>query len=437
MNRLRVLLLAPDCNPEAVSMPYVTYSHAAAHAHLHDVTLVIGTPSEAPVRRANAPFKGIEVIRMPLVERIFAWCFRTFLKGNFDTQMLTVFYYPLSLAFEWCAWRQLKRRIFAGEWDVVLRVMPMSPVLPSPFSFFLRKGPIPFVLGPLNGGLPWPPGFVQLENQKEWVSNLRNLYRYLPFARSTYRYAAAIIAASSQTYSEFAVYHDKLFFVPEPGIGPSSLCDERHSPAPNAKLELMFVGGLVPRKACDIALRAAAPLLRNDLAHFTVIGDGPERGRLEELARSLGVEKRVVFCGWLDHREVFKGMQSADVFLFPSIRDNGAGVVFEALASGAVPVVVDFGGPGDIVYPEVGCKASLTNEDDMVAEIEKILAELAQNRDRLEQLRRRGMAYARECLTWEAKARSVSRVLDWVARRGPKPDLPPPKVLATGGSSAW
>ena len=102
------------------------------------------------------------------------------------------------------AWRQLRRRIFAGEFDVVLRVLPMTPVLPSPFAFFLRKGPIPFVIGPLNGGLPWPPGFSQLENQKEWISNLRNLYRYLPFARSTYRHAAAIIAASSQTYSEFA-----------------------------------------------------------------------------------------------------------------------------------------------------------------------------------------------------------------------------------------
>ena len=46
MSRLRILLLAPDCNPETVSMPYVTYSHAAALAELHDVTLVVGSPSE-------------------------------------------------------------------------------------------------------------------------------------------------------------------------------------------------------------------------------------------------------------------------------------------------------------------------------------------------------------------------------------------------------
>jgi glycosyltransferase involved in cell wall biosynthesis len=429
VSRLRILILAPDCNPEGVSMPYVTYSHAAALAQLHEVTVVVRSPSEEPVRRAKAPFRTIEVVRMPLLDRIYAWSLRRIFKYNYDTQVLTAFGYPFSLAFEWHAWRQLRRRIFAGEFDIVLRVMPMTPVLPSLFAFLLRNGPIPFVIGPLNGGLPWPPGFSQLENQREWISNLRNLYRYLPFARSTYRHAAAIIAASSQTYSEFAEYSDKRFFVPEPGIASSLCYGDSRSPKPGAKLELIFVGGLVPRKACDLALRAAAPLLRSDLAGFTVVGDGPERNRLEQLTRSLAIAKAVLFRGWLSHAEVLKHLRSADVFVFPSLRDNGAGVVFEALGTGAVPVVADFGGPGDIVYPEVGYKVALTTEDDIVAQMEKILTELAHNRDRLERLRRQGMAYVQECLTWEAKAQSVTRVLNWAVRRGPKPNLPPPKML--------
>jgi glycosyltransferase involved in cell wall biosynthesis len=419
----------PDCNPEGVSMPYVTYSHAAALAQLHDVTLVVGKPSEDRTRRAKAPFRTIEVVRMPLLDSIYAWSLRRIFKYNFDTQVLTAFGYPFSLVFEWQAWRQLRRRIFAGEFDVVLRLMPMTPVMPSPFAFFLRKGPIPFVIGPLNGGLPWPPGFSQLENQKEWISNLRNLYRYLPFARSTYRHAAAIIAASSQTYSEFAEYSDKRFFVPEPGIARSLCYGDSRTPEPGAKLELIFVGGLVPRKACDLALRAAAPLLRRDLARFTVVGDGPERNRLEQLARSLGIEKAVSFCGWLSHVEVLRRLRSADVMLFPTLRDNGAGVVFEALACGAVPVVADFGGPGDIVHPDVGYKVPLTNESDMVSQMEKILTGLALDRDLLNRLRQQGMTYVRECLTWDAKAERTTRVLNWAVRRGPKPDLPPPKML--------
>jgi glycosyltransferase involved in cell wall biosynthesis len=410
-------------------MPYVTYSHAAALAQLHDVALVVGSPSEGPVRRAKAPFRTIEVVRMPLLERIYAWSVRRIFKLNFYTQVLTAFGYPFSLAFEWYAWRQLRRRIFAGEFDVVLRIMPMTPVLPSPFAFFLRNGPIPFVVGPLNGGLPWLRGFSQLENQKEWIANLRNLYQHLPFARSTYRHAAAIVAASSQTYSEFVAYRDKLFFIPEPGIARSLCFGDSRSLGPEVKLELIFVGGLVPLKACDLALRAAAPLLRGNLARFIIVGDGSERERLEQLARSLGIEKAVVFSGWLGHAEVLRHLRSADVFLFPSLRDNGAGVVFEALATGAVPVVADFGGPGDIVHPEVGYKVPLSNESEFVSQIEAILTGLASNRELLNRLREQGMSYARECLTWDAKAERTTRVLNWVSGRGPKPHLPPPKLL--------
>lgn len=429
MNRLRILLFASFCDPEGVSMPYVTYSHAAALARLHDVDLVIGAPSEDHVRRANGPFRSIEVVRMPLLERFNEWSLRRIFKYNYDTQVLTAFSYPSALAFEWQAWRQLRHRIYAGDFDIVLRLLPMSPVIPSPFAYFLRKGPIPFVIGPLNGGLPWPRGFTQLENQKEWISSLRELYRYLPFARSTYRHASAIIAASSQTYSEFAMYAEKLFFVPEPGIARSLVTADARNRDENARLELLFVGGLVPRKACDLALRAAAHVLRKNLARFTVVGDGPERGRLEELARSLGVEKSVTFSGWLGHAEVLKQMRFADVFVFPTLRDNGAGVVFEALASGAVPVVADFGGPGDIVNSDVGYKVALTNESEIVAQMEKILIELVRDRKLLKRLRKSGIEYARERLTWEAKAEDTTQVLHWVLRQAPKPDFVPPKML--------
>ena len=64
MSQLRILTLAPFCDPEGISMPYVTYSHAAALAQLHDVTLVVGSPVEDNVRRAKAPFRTIEAVRM-------------------------------------------------------------------------------------------------------------------------------------------------------------------------------------------------------------------------------------------------------------------------------------------------------------------------------------------------------------------------------------
>lgn len=424
MNRLRVLLLGPDCDPEAISIRFVAYSHAAALAKIHDITLVARSSVEDALRRANAPFHSIEVIRTPLLDRIFEWGFRWIFKSNYDSQLLTAFRYPFSVAVEWKAWRQLRRRIHAGEFDVVLRVLPMAPTLPSPFAFFLRKGPIPFVLGPLNGGLRSAPGFSQPDTKKGFTFGVRNLYRFVPFARSTYRHAKAIIAAASHMRREFAAYEEKLFFIPENGIARSLCVADSRNSDPNAKLKLVFVGGLVRRKACYIGLRAAANVLRRDLAHFTVIGDGPERQNLEELVRSLGIEKNVTFPGWFSHTDVLKHLRSSDVVVLPAIREGGGGVVFEALASGAIPVILDWGGPGDIVHPEVGFKVLPSNEDAVVSEMDRILNALAADRKLLDHLRQKGMIYARECLTWEAKALSTSQVLNWVVKGGPKPDLP-------------
>lgn len=79
--------------------------------------------------------------------------------------------------------------------------------------------------------------------------------------------------------------------------------------------------------------------------------------------------------------------------------------------------------------PRVGCKVPLISENDMVSRMEEILTELAQNRHRLEELREQGMSYAREFLTWERKAQTLTAILQWAVRRGPKPNLPPPKML--------
>ncbi len=429
MTRLKVLLLAPDCNPESVTTPQIAYAHAEALARLHDVTLVVRAANEQPVRRAGGAFKAVEPIRLAALDALYGWAVRRIFKNDYGRQSLTAATYPLQVAFEWRVWQRLRGRIRAGEFDVVLRILPIVSVLPSPFAFFLRNGPIPFVIGPLNGGLPWPKGFPQLDQQRGaagyWVSNLRSLYRYLPFARSTYSKAAAIIAGSSHTFAEFSQHRDKLFFVPgENGIDPVLFSGRQRSNARrDDKLRLVFVGRLIPLKACDLALRAAAGLLQTGAAHFTVVGDGPERGRLEQLTKDLRIEAAVSFTGWLKSSDTLLEFERADVLVFPSLREFGGAVIFEALGLGAVPVVADFGGPGDIVTAQVGYKIALTNESELVRELETILRRLATDRQHLEALRRNGMAYAREHLTWDGKAQAVSAVLRWAAGRGPKPAL--------------
>lgn len=424
---MRVLALAPHANPDSVATSLVGFEQCRALARRHAVTLAVRREDERPIRRFRSSFEGVEGVSTAALDRLYEWSVRRLFRNNYGSHALTAFAYPFAVAFELAAWRRFRPQILGRQFDVVLRVLPVTSVLPSPFSRLLRRGPVPFVIGPVNGGLPWPPGFSQAERQREWITGLRTAYRLLPFARSTYRDAAAILVGSSNTYSEFAEYAEKLFFVPENGVSPESIAGER-TLRDSGPLELAFVGRLVPYKACDLAIRGAAPLLRHGRARLTVIGDGPERSRLTSLADSLGVTGAVTFCGWLAHADALMRLRAADVLVFPSVREFGGGVVFEALAAGTVPVVAAFGGPGDIVRPHVGCAIPLVSPDGVVSAITAILSRLHADRRLLFELSRAGVHYARERLTWDAKASTVSEILAWAAGLGAKPAVPLPSL---------
>jgi glycosyltransferase involved in cell wall biosynthesis len=440
MSSLRILLLAPDCNPESVTNPSIAYYHAEALARLHEVTLVVHAANEEAVLRRGESFHKVVPIQLPLLDRLYYWMVRRVFKHDYGRQSLTAASYPRHVCFELEAWRRLKQNILGGSFDVALRLTPYNRVFPSPFAWLLRNGPIPFVAGPLSGGLPWMQGFSQLQQQQRaagyWIWNLRSIANHAPFAKSTYAAATAIIVGSSHAYTELAKYRDKLFFMPtEIGVNPSLFEHRAACPSPprNEKLALIFVGRLIPLKACDLAIRAATPLLRSGAAHLTIVGDGPERERLEQLAESLGVGGAVSFVGWLAHPETLAALQGSDVLVFPSLREIGGGVVFEALASGAVPVVADFGGPGDVINDDVGYRIAMVNEGYMISRMEAVLQTLAKDRHHLEILRRRGMAYARRRLSYDARVRVISEIVMWAVGRGPKPDLPLPQPTRGGG----
>jgi len=233
MGRLRILLIARDANPDSISLDLEGYSHAHALAQIHDVTLVAHAANEQAIRKKQTFFHSIVGIRMPWLDRVWAWSLKRIFKYNFHNRAMTPFGLPFSVAFEWRVWQRFREQLLAGDFDVVFRVLPANPVVPSPFPFLLRRCSVPFVMGPINGGLPWPQGFRQADRQRSWIDRLRNLYRFMPFSKSTYQGAAAIIAGSSQTYAEFSEYHDKLFFVPENGVD-GTLCSEnpRHVEPP-------------------------------------------------------------------------------------------------------------------------------------------------------------------------------------------------------------
>lgn len=124
------------------------------------------------------------------------------------------------------------------------------------------------------------------------------------------------------------------------------------------------VGRLEPVKNYRLALRAFARI--GELNCFprpllVLVGDGSERGRLEELARTLGIAGRVRFLGWRDEVERLYG--AFDLFTLTSRSEGTSISLLEAMSSELCPVVTDVGGNRSVLGPDLA-SLLVPSEDD-------------------------------------------------------------------------
>jgi glycosyltransferase involved in cell wall biosynthesis len=124
---------------------------------------------------------------------------------------------------------------------------------------------------------------------------------------------------------------------------------------PGAPFELLFVGRLVERKGVHLLLDALASLPAARRVVLRVVGDGPERARLQAQAERLELDARVVFHGFVTQDELKARIATCDAFVLPAVVDakgdtEGLGVVLlEAMGYGKPTIASAAGGIVDIV----------------------------------------------------------------------------------------
>jgi glycosyltransferase involved in cell wall biosynthesis len=101
--------------------------------------------------------------------------------------------------------------------------------------------------------------------------------------------------------------------------------------APGASFHLLCVGGMAPPRAFETIIHALA-IDADPAVSLTLVGDGPDRPRLEALARESGVAARVAFAGWKSQQELQALYAVADAFVFSSFAEGIPVVLMEAMA---------------------------------------------------------------------------------------------------------
>jgi glycosyltransferase involved in cell wall biosynthesis len=106
------------------------------------------------------------------------------------------------------------------------------------------------------------------------------------------------------------------------------------------------VGNLVPKKRHVLAVEALGQLQDVDLV---IVGEGPERGRIEARARQLGIADRVRLLGRRAQECLPEIYSAADLLVHPSSREGWPNVLLESMACGTPVVAGNFRGVEDII----------------------------------------------------------------------------------------
>lgn len=435
MAKLRVLLVADACDPEGRAGYLIGWLQAAALRRLLDVHMVVETASRAPLLRAGLvegqDFTVIDAtvpkrLRDRLRDAIFG---KDSERGWGVWQALTL---PAVVLFEWRVWRRFRASLRRGEYDIVHRLTPISPDQPSVLAARLPATGVPLVVGPLNGGLPWPPGHRDVRHAEgEWMSYLRGATRLVPGLTALRANAAALLLGSrAMVEANPPRYAAQAIYLPENGIDPIRFSVERTRVAA-LPLQLIYLGRLVPYKGADLVVAGARDLLAHGEATLRIVGSGPLRPALEEQVAALGLGHAVTFVGDVDHRQVQQELAAADLLCAPSIREFGGAVVMEAMYVGVVPVIVDYGGPPEYASSDCAFVLPMGSREDIVAAIRAALEKAAADPARLAAMAEAGRERAQGLFEWDAKARMIAEVYRWVLGDEPtKPDFGMPLSMA-------
>lgn len=313
--------------------------------------------------------------------------------------------------------RQVVRRLVREcGITVIHQPMPVSPREPSMLFGF----GVPVVIGPMNGGMDYPPAFRRNRGGLErFLLDLgRTSSAALNWLMPGKRRAATLLVANQRTREALpAGVCKNVVELVENGVDLTLWQAPPAAPdAPDgAAVTFVFMGRLVDWKAVDLLLRAFALARTGAPMRLWVLGDGPERAALEALASELGTGPTgedavggVYFAGWLAQSACAQRVRLADCLVLPSLLECGGAVVLEAMSMGKPVIATAWGGPLDYLDPNCGVLVPPESRTSIVERFAEAMLEMARSGAKRRHMGACGLAKVRSEYDWELK---VDRIM--------------------------
>jgi glycosyltransferase involved in cell wall biosynthesis len=333
------------------------------------------------------------------------------------------YYYLWQLGVYFVA-RKLHRKV---RFDLVHHVTLVNYWMPS----FLALLPLPFLWGPVGGGESAPRAFRRSFSLRGKVYDiLRDLARCMgqldPFVRLAAKRAALGIATTAETAVRIrGLGCRKVMVLSQVGLPAEEIAQLGALTVRQSNpFRLVSVGDLLHLKGFEFGLRAFAQFKsRFPAAEYWIIGDGPERKRLERVAEALGVRRSVTFWGSIPRQQVLEKLGDCDVLVHPSLHDSGGWVCLEAMAAGRAVICLDLGGPALQVTEKTGVKVPAISPEQAVQDLAVAMEWLASDPGLRARMAQAGRERVREQFNWERKGNQLAVLYDELVSPKTEADL--------------
>jgi glycosyltransferase involved in cell wall biosynthesis len=320
--------------------------------------------------------------------------------------------------------------------DIIHQPIPVSPKDPS----LLFDLGVPIVIGPMNGGMNYPPAFQKMESPlvNKAVKFGRSFSSFMNVLIPGKLKATTLLVANERTRDALpsSVRDVPTIELVENGVDLSLWTKDlskkvdpekeifqeiQEKDQPNYT-RFVFIGRLVDWKAVDLLLIAFKQLLEKIPAQLDIIGEGDQKANLEEIAGNLGLispsnelnpdhsHANLRFLGWLSQADCAKQLQESDVLVLPSLYECGGAVVLEAMALSLPVIATNWGGPADYLDDSCGILVNPDSREALIDGLAAAMFDLANSPELRQSMGKAGAEKVVNFFDWDKKGEKILEI---------------------------
>ncbi len=307
---MKIMIINYEFPPLGGGAGNATY-YLAKHLYKmgHNITVLTsafrGLPSEGRIQ-------GVNIFRIPVIRKRIDRC--------------NVFEMLTFMVSAMCHCDVVVER-FKPEKVIVFFGLPCGVVA----LWIKKRFKIPYILSLRGGDVP---GFL---SERLYIYHLLTK----PLIRLVWKHAGQVVANSVRLRKLARCFSPNLEIL----TIPNGVDIEQYKPqitkSNGNEVKILTVGRLLEQKGIEYLLGALSILRKNGFKgnySLEIVGDGPLRKSMEQMAKELSIDDNVIFSGWVSKRDMPKKYQSADLFVLPSLDEGMPNAILEAMAS-KLPVI--------------------------------------------------------------------------------------------------